>query len=239
MRAPTRRSQPALPRPSSALRFAQDDAMRRAARTLAAFAASALLGGAPTATAATPRPDGHDRALMAQLATKVTTFQALSETTSDDTALQRSLDTCAPLKKDPSLQLAAVFALLPVLLIDVVNQDKPRIVALRDTVSAMDAHAPLFRQWLAAEADTFSLILRFDNHGKRIDDCKAAAVMLDKHSTSQDVHDVLGIDPTLIAQVFASSSSSAGETLKRLNAKMRPFFVAGGLTPRLATRLTT
>ena len=211
--------------------------MRSAVPLLAALAAGALLSS--TAAAATPSPDSHDRALITQLGAKVATFQALSTKTSDDKTLQKSLDNCAALKKDPSLEFAAVFALVPVLLIEVVNQYKPQLIDLRDTVSGMNADAPLFRQWLAAEGDTFRQILLFDNHGKTIDYCKAATVMLAKHTTAQNIRDVLGIDPTLIALIFTSSPSSPSERLKRLNPQIRPFFVAGGLTPSLAKSLTT
>ena len=212
--------------------------MRGIVSVLAVFVVALLSSSAATGRAATPRPDSHDRALISRLAAKATTFQTVTTTTSDK-RLQKSLDNCAPLKKDPSALFAAAIALLPALLSEVVNEAKPQLVDLRDTLAGMDAHAPLFDQWLATEADSFRLILRFDNHGKKIDYCKAATVMLDKKSTAQDIRNVLGIDPAAIATLFDTRSSSVSARLKRLNPQMRPFFVAGGLSAKMARALTT
>ena len=191
------------------------------------------------AVATTPRPDAHDRVLVSQLGAKAATLQAVASTTSGDNQLQKTLESCAFLKKNPKQEFAAVFALLPVLLIDVVNQYKPQLTDLRDTLGKMRPHALLFRQWLTAEGQSLSLILRFDNHGKKIDICRAATVLLDKKSTSRDVRNVLGIDPALIATLFQSGSTKASATLKRLNPQMRSFFIAAGLAPKTATALTT
>jgi hypothetical protein len=207
-------------------------------RLVTALAAVSLLSASAAAAAATTPPDTHDRALIVQLAAKVTTFQKLAATTSNDSRLQKSLDTCPALKKDPSMAFAAIIVLLPVLLIDVVNQAKPQLVDLRDSLAGMGAHQPQFRQWLSAEQQNIGLILAFDNHGKKIDYCKAATVMLAKHSTAQDIRDVLGVGPEVIAKMFESSPTSASAKLKRLNPPMRRFFVAAGLTPKMAKTLT-
>ena len=59
-------------------------------------------------------------------------------------------------------------------LTEIVNDYGPQIRDLRATVVAMHPHSPLFRRWLTAEAQTFSLLLQFDNHGKKVDLCQAA-----------------------------------------------------------------
>ena len=71
----------------------------------------------------------------------------------------------------------------------------------------MHPHSALFRKWTAAEGQDLALILKFDNHGKKIDLCHAATVMLDKKTTAADIRRVIGIDPTLIALVFQSPVS--------------------------------
>ena len=96
----------------------------------------------------------------------------------------------------------------------------------------------LFRSWVGAEQKNLELILAFDNHGAKIDLCRAATVMLDKSSTADDVQKVLGIDPSLIARLFSSGSSAAGASLTRLNPRMRTFFVAAGLSRKDAAILT-
>ncbi len=202
-------------------------------------AVAVLSSSAAIARGATPRPDSHDRALISRLAAKVSSFQAIAAKTSDDSALEKSLDNCPAFKKDPSNLFAAVVALLPALLIEVVNEAKPQLVQLRDLVAGMDAHAPLFDRWLAAEADSFRLILRFDNHGKKIDYCKAATVMLAKSSTAQDIRNAFGIDPAAIAALFDTSPSSVSVRLKSLNPQIRPFLVLGGLSTKMARQLTT
>jgi hypothetical protein len=100
----------------------------------------------------------------------------------------------------------------------------------------MHPHSTLFRKWAAAEASNFGLILQFDNHGQKIDLCESATVMLDKKSTAADVHRVLGIDPSLIAKLFSSSSSSAAT---KLDPQMEKFFVAAGLSAKDAKTLTS
>jgi hypothetical protein len=97
-------------------------------------------------------------------------------------------------------------------------------------------HSALFRSWTAAEARDLALILKFDNHGKKIDLCQAAAVMLDKKTTPADIRRVIGIDPALIALLFQRPVS---KTLTHLNPKMRAFFVAAGLPAADAKTLTS
>jgi hypothetical protein len=190
---------------------------------------------ATAATAAAPKPDAHDRALAARLSAKVSTFREVAAS-SDDNSLQRSLDRCPLMKKDPGQAFAAVFVLLPALLAGLVNEYRPQLADLRDTVAAMHPHAPVFRQWLDAERRSFGLLLQFDNHGKKIDLCEAATVMLDKHSTADDIHRVLGIDPRLIPKLFQSTSSSK---VTKLNPRMRTFFVAAGVSKANAKALTS
>ncbi|MEI8105845.1 MAG: hypothetical protein WCH31_08410 [Actinomycetes bacterium] len=198
-------------------------------------AAAALL--AATAQAA-PQPDSHDRALIVALGKKLETFESVSSSTSGDAKLKAQLDSCKAITKDPSTMFAAIVVLIPALLIDVVNQAKPQLVGLHSLLTGMDAHEPLFAQWLAAEAQEMELILRFDNHGKTIDYCKAAAVLLDKKSTPAELRAALGVDPSVVASLFASNSSALSAKLKRLNPQMRKFFIAAGLTSKAAAALT-
>ena len=190
-----------------------------------------------TATAAAPRPDAHDRALVHQLAAKVAGFQAVAKASGSSSSVESDLKKCPAFKKDPSKALGAVFALLPALLIDVVNQYKPQLTDLHTTASRMRPDAPVFRTWLTAETQSLGLLLKFDNHGKKIDYCKAAQVMLDKKSTAADIRAVLGVDPALIATLFGSGSSKINTTLTRLKPQMIAFFVAAGLSKKTATAL--
>ncbi len=213
--------------------------LRSAFALTAAVAATLAAVGTTTAGAASPRPDAYDRALAARLGAAVGTFQAVAAKSSNDSQVQKALKTCAPFNKSASQAFAAAFALLPALLIDVVNQYKPQLTNLHDMLAGMNPHASLFRQWSSAEAQTFGLILQFDNHGKKIDYCRAAKVLTSKTSTAQDIRNVLGIDPSVIAKLYESGTSKASTTLKRLNPQMRAFFVAAGLTTKSAKALTT
>jgi hypothetical protein len=201
---------------------------------LLATALAALLSS--SALAATARPDAHDRALAHALDRKVQTFRDVAKQTGQSDSLQKSLDKCPLMKKDPSQAFAAVFALIPALLAELVNDFGPQLRDIHETVLSMHPHSPLFRQWAAVEAQDFGLILKFDNHGKKIDLCEAAKVMLDKHSTAADIHRVIGIDPTLIALIFQSPVTAK---LQKLNPKMRPFFRAAGLSKADAKALTS
>jgi len=195
---------------------------------LAALTAGAALGAAPS-------PDSHDRALARALDAKVQTFREIAAQ-SDDSNLKQSLDKCPVIEKDPGQAFAAVFALLPALLIELVNDHGTEIRGLRGTFVGMDPHSALFRKWTAAEVSSFDLILQFDNHGQKIDLCEAATVMLDKKSTPADIHRVLGIDPSLLAQLFTSNASSAAT---KLDPQMRTFFIAAGLSAKDAKILTS
>ena len=207
--------------------------MTPARRAAAAVVALIALTVAGTAGAAAPSPDAHDRTLAAQLNAKVTTFRQISKGASQS---DTSLNKCAAFKNDPKQALAAVFLLIPVFLTEVVNDYGQQVGELRDTMAAMHPDSPLFRQWLAAEGRAVSLLLKFDNHGKRVDVCAAAKVLLDKHSTDADVYRVIGIHTNLIGELFGST---ANQTVSKLNAPMRAFFVAAGLSPADAKTLTS
>ncbi len=202
------------------------------ATVLALVAALALAASA----AAAPRPDAHDRALVKELGEKVTAFQAVSAKTNSNS---NALKNCSVFRKNPSQAFAAAFVLLPALLVDVVNHYKPQLTDLRDTLAGMHPDSSLFREWVAAETQSFDLILQFDNHGKAIDYCKAAQVLLSNKSTAADVRAVLGINPSLVAKLFQGGSHGPSATLARLNPQIRKFFVAGGLTVKQAAALTT
>jgi hypothetical protein len=196
----------------------------------AALTALALAG---TADAAAARPDAHDRALAAALNAKVTTFRNIAAGTANgDDSLQK----CAQFKNDPQQALGAMFVLIPVFLTEIVNDYGPEIRDLHATVVAMRPHSPLFHRWLTAEGQTFSLLLQFDNHGKKVDLCRAAAVLLDKRSTDADIYRTIGIHTVLIGRLFGSTAS---ETVNKLNPQMRTFFVAAGLKPADAKILTS
>ena len=166
------------------------------------------------------------------------TFRAIAKRADRGTKRITSLDHCAAVRT-PSQAFAAVIALLPAVLIDLVNEIKPQLLGLRRTLAGMRPHSRLFGRWLAAVEQNLSLILRFDNHGKKIDYCRAAKVMLAKSSTAHDIERVLGIDPALVALLFRGGSSAPGQTLQSLNAKMRVFLVAAGLSRHQAATLTS
>ena len=197
---------------------------------LAATLVLALAGVAAAASAPTP----HDRALVRRLAAQVSTFKTVASSTSDNLALKN----CAYLKKHPAQAFAAVFAVLPALVINVVTEYKPQLVKLRNTLTAMHPNSPLFARWLGAELKNFDLLLRFDNGGRPIDLCEAVQVMTSKTTTPAQLHALLGIDPQLVATLFQSSSSGASATLTKLNPKMRAFFVSAGMTVKQAAALT-
>jgi hypothetical protein len=203
-------------------------------RLILVLLAALVLAGA--ASAATLQPDSHDRMLVQQLAAKVASFKSVAATENDKSDI---LNRCSAFKNDPAQAFAAAFVLLPALIVDIVNKYKPQLQDVRDTLAAMHPDSMLFEQWLHAESQSFDLLLQFDNHGKKIDYCKAAQVMLSKHATAADIRDVLGLDPALVAKLFGSGAQDASAALKRLNPEMRKFFVAGGLTLRQATALTS
>jgi hypothetical protein len=206
--------------------------MTRALALVAALAA--LTAGA--ALGAAPKPDAHDRALARMLDAKVKTFREIASQ-QDDSNFKQSLNKCPVVKKDPSQAFAALFALLPALLIELVNDYGTEMRGLQQTLADMHPHSALFARWTAAEATNFDLILQFDNHGKKIDLCEAATVMLDKKSTAADVHRVLGIDPRLIGKLFTSGGASS--TATKLDPQMERFFVAAGLSAKDAKTLTS
>ncbi len=130
----------------------------------------------------------------------------------------------------------ALFLLVPVFLAEVVNEYGPQIRDLQATIGAMHPHSPLFRQWLAAESQAVGLMLQFDNHGKKVDYCEAAKVLLAKGSTDADIYRVTGLHAVMLAKLFGSKASS---TVTRLNPSMRAFFVAAGLSAAQAQALTS
>ncbi len=206
--------------------------MTRALLVCAAVAALAASAAAATA----PRPDGHDRALALSLDAKVKTFREIAKQTGQSDRLQSSLDRCPLLKKDPSQAFAAFFALVPALLAELVNEYGPQLRDIHETLLAMHPHSAVFRRWTTAEGQSIALMLKFDNHGKKVDLCQAATLLLAKKTTAADVRRVIGIDPTLIAQLFQSPAS---KTLTSLDPKMLTFFVAAGVPKADAKTLTS
>ena len=86
----------------------------------------------------------------------------------------------------------------------------------------MHPHSPLFRRWLAAEGQNFSLLLRFDNHGKKVDLCTAVKVLLDKTSTDADVYRVIGIHTALIGRLFGSTAVADPDEAQPADAGVLP-----------------
>jgi hypothetical protein len=196
-------------------------------------AATAALTVAAGASAAAPKPDAHDRALVSALNAKVATFRQISGGPQDEST---QLDKCPVIKKDPSQALAAVFLLLPVLLTEVVNGYGAQIKGLRDTMASMHPDSALFAKWLAAEKGSLDLLLQFDNHGKKVDLCNALQVLQSKSSTDADIYRATGIHAVLIAKLFGDPATA---TLSKLNPRMRPFLVAAGLSVKDAKALTS
>jgi hypothetical protein len=208
-------------------------------RSLVVVACAVALVAASAAAAATPVPDAHDRALAQELAAKVASLQKVATASkTDDDKITKALKGCKGLGKTPADSFAVVFAMLPVLLVDVVNQIRPQLLDVRATIGAMHPHAPLFRRWLAAQYASSELILGFDNHGKKIDYCAAAKVMLAKSASDADVQRVLGVSSTQIKKLFSSSSSQASATVEKLNPQMRAFLIAAGVRRTVAVQLT-
>ena len=204
-----------------------------------AFALTCTVTWAPleaSSIAATPpKPDAHDKALSVALDAKVQTFRAIAKKLNASSKAE-SLNDCPLFKKDSGQAFAALFALVPALFVQLVNDFRPQLHELRDTVDGMHPDSPLFREWTTAQGKSFALILSFDNHGKKVDFCQAATVMLDKKSSAADIHRVLGIDPLVIATLFQSPVSA---TLDKLDPKMRTFFLAAGLSRADAKSLTS
>ncbi len=205
----------------------------------AAFSAAALLAltAAGGALAVAARPDAHDRALAAQLNAKLATFAAVVAQSGENSLIKGELRNCAPFKtKDAGKAFAAAVALLPALMVRLVDDYKPQITELVQTVEALHPDSPLFRAWATALGKSYSLMLEFDNHGAKIDLCHATTVILDKRSTAADYRRALGINPLLVAELFQSAAS---QTVTTLDAKMRAFFLAAGLSASSAATLTS
>jgi hypothetical protein len=199
----------------------------------------ALAGAA--AAAAASAPDAHDRALAKRLAAQVTALSKLSAVTDNsDDRLNQELKGCKGLGTSPGDSFAVVFAMLPVLLIEGVNQLRPQLLQVRTTIAPMRPHADVFRRWLAAERVGLDQILAFDNHGKKIDYCAAAKVMVAKKPKDADVRAVLGVSLAQIGELFSSTSpaAKAGALVTRLNPQMRSFLVAAGVPRPVAVKLT-
>jgi hypothetical protein len=208
------------------------------ARALIVVALLALLA-ASFAAASTPKPDAHDRALAQQLAAKVASLRKLTSTTnSGDDRITKELKGCKALGKTPADSFAVFFAMLPVLLIDLVNEIRPILLDIRNTLAGMHPHDAVFRRWLAAEGAGVGQILSFDNHGKKIDYCAAARVLLAKSPSDAQIRAVLGVDPAKIKSLFSGGSTQASETVKKLNPQMRVFFIAAGVRRSVAIQLT-
>ncbi len=207
-------------------------------RLLIAVAVAGLVS-APVAAAASPTPDAHDRALAHRLAAKVVELQKVtSASKGGDDKITNSLKGCKGLAKTPGESFAVVFAMLPVLLIEAVNELRPVLLDVRATVAAMHPHAAVFRRWLAGERADIDQILAFDNHGKKIDDCAAAKVMLAKNPTDAQVREALGVPLARIKALFSAVSSSGSATVTKLNPQMRKFLIAAGVRRSVAVELT-
>ena len=126
-----------------------------------------------------------------------------------------------------------MIALAPVLLGEVVHRYRPQLVALRNTIDGMHPDSPLFAQWIGALQQDFALVLQLDTHGRKIDLCKAAGVILDKSSTAAQWRRATGMDPALLARFFDNKSQAK---LTALEPKMKSFFVSAGLSAQDAAQ---
>lgn len=200
---------------------------------------ASALAFAAAAAGGTPVPDAHDRAAAHALAAKVVELQGLTTASKGaDDRITKSLKGCKALGKTPAQSFAVVFAMLPVLLIDIVNELRPQILDLRATIDRLHPHASLFRRWLAAERVGIVEILAFDNHGKKIDYCAAAKVLLAKKPSDAQVKAVLGIPLSRLQRLSTSGSSKAQKTVSALNPAMRRFLIAAGVRRSIAVQLT-
>jgi hypothetical protein len=201
------------------------------------FLVAGALGLALAAGAFAAKPDAHDRALSAGLAAKVTVFANLVAQDNSNTIVNSELKDCAPFKsKDPGTAFGAAIVLIPALFVRLVDDYKPQLTELERTMHSMHPDSPVFARWTTAYDQNLKLILRFDNHGAKIDLCQATIVLLDKKSTASDVQRVLGIDPTLIAKIFQGKTS---KSVTDLDPKMRTFFAQAGLSAKIAKTLTS
>ena len=209
---------------------------RRLLSVVVVLAALAVVSAAP---AAAPTPDAHDRALAQRLAAEVSSLTKLGATSNGvDNRITKDLKGCTGLGKTPGDSFAVVFAMLPVVLIDAVNQFRPEFLQVRATIAPMRPHATLFRRWLAGELAGLDQILAFDNHGKKIDFCAAAKVMLAKSPKDADVRAVLGLSLARIQSLFSGPSAAASAAVTKLNPPMRAFLLAAGVRRSVAVQLT-
>ena len=197
------------------------------------------VAAASAASAAAPGPDAHDRALAQQLAAQVSSLSRLAAVSNGGgDRITRELKGCKGLGTTPGDSFAVVVAMLPVILIDAVNRLRPELLQVRATIAPMRPHATLFRRWLAAEQAGLDEILVFDNHGKTIDFCAAAKVMLAKSPKDADVRAVLGLSLARVKSLFSGSSATASATATKLNPRMRGFLLAAGVRRSIAVQLT-
>ena len=183
------------------------------------------------------RPDAHDRTLAAQLNAKVATFGALVGQSGENALIKAELKHCAPFEtKDPGKAFAAAFALLPALMVRLVDDYKPQLTELVQTVEAMHPDSPLFRRWAAALGRSYCARAQVRQSRDENRPLPATTVILDKTLTAADYRRALGIDPVLVAELFQSTSS---QTVTTLDPQMRSFFLAAGLSAETAKTLTS
>jgi hypothetical protein len=201
-------------------------------RVLLILVTAGMLAG----TAAGARtPDGHDRALMARLEAKVQLYENLgSSSAGSDSRVKQ----CAFVKQDPSKEIAASLAAIPVYVIEFVTKFKKPFLDIQRTLVSSHPHDDLFRRWVAAERAELAFLLRFDNGGKAIDLCKAAQILMQDQPKPAELRAVLGIDPALVPQAL-SRALATKSPLSKLNPPMRTFFIAGGVSRKHAEQLTT
>ncbi len=194
-----------------------------------------VVAGVLAGTAAGARaPDGHDRALMGQLEAKVQLYEGLGSSSNADARVKQ----CAFVKQDPSKELAASFAVVPVYVIEAVTKFKGPFRDIERTLAATHPHDDLFRRWVAAERAEVAFLLRFDNGGKAIDICSAAQLLMQKQPPPAKVRAALGIDPALVPLALLRALKT-NTPLSKLNPPMRTFFIAGGVSRKHAEQLTS
>jgi hypothetical protein len=200
-------------------------------KRLLMFVLPLLAALASTASAARV-PDAHDRALMAQLEAKVAEYHTVGKSTSVD----HSLEKCSFVKGDVSKAFAATIAALPAIVAQLVHRYRAAFDDIEQTLASMRPDDAVFRRWVAAMHDDVAFLIRFDNGGKKIDLCRAADAVL--HNRVSEFSQVLGLPASLVKRFLTRELGGQGAALKRLDTEMRPFLIAGGVSPEHAGEMT-
>ncbi len=188
------------------------------------------------AAPAGPAPEVHDRALVALLAAKVQTFREVALHT--NASSEPGLAGCTYLRTHPDAAFGPAIAVLPALLIELVDRFRPELVSLDATLASLHPDASLLRQWAAAEHPALAQMLLFDNHGKPLNLCSVVTVLRQNTLNAEQVEQVLGISATRVTPLFSTANQRQSKVLAALDTRMRAFFVSAGLSAAETATLT-